>query len=135
MRKWVHNLRIVAVVQMLILGLGATALAQNGTQKNDKQLEFSANPSASGIVYEIDGKIVVDPLRGLGKAIEEHGEMTPVVCLVDTRLPILVVGNVVAIAGKAGFKNVRSFVVDHNSGAISEIKFGPWTSNVEPLER
>jgi len=128
MRKRAHSLRILAVVQMIILGLGASALAQNGTQKNRKQLLFSSAPSASGIVYKIDGMIVADPLRGYGKAIEKYGEMTPVVCLVDNRLPISVVGNVVAIAGKAGFKNVRSFVVDHNSSAISEIKFGPWTS-------
>jgi hypothetical protein len=71
---------------------------------------------------------VSDPLRGFGNAIKEFGEESPVICLIDSRLQILVVGNAVAMAGKAGFKNVRSFVVDHGTRRTSEVKFGPWTA-------
>ena len=77
---------------------------------------------------KVDNETVSDPLRGLGKAVEKYGEDLPVICLIDSRLPIRLTGEAPALAGKAGFKNVRTFVLDHVSGKISEIKLGPWVS-------
>jgi hypothetical protein len=125
MLSWKQYAWLVAMSQLIFL-TAARTYAQNLTQRNDKQLEFSATQSGKGIVYRLDGMIISDPLRAFGKAIEKYGAEAPVRCLIDNRLPILVVGNVVATAGKAGFKDVRPFVLDHNTKQISEIKLGPW---------
>jgi hypothetical protein len=102
--------------------------AQDETRATPWQLVFPATPGAKGILYKVDDTSVSDPLRGFGKAIEKYGDEFPVLCLIDSRLPIRVVGEVAATAGKAGFRNVRSFAVDHSTGKVSEIKFGPWMS-------
>jgi hypothetical protein len=102
--------------------------AQDATRATPKQLVFSATPSAKGVRYKLDDTIVSDPLRGFGKAIEKYGDELPVICLIDSRLPIYLVAESAATAGKAGFKNVRSFAVDHSTGKVSEIKLGPWVS-------
>jgi|SRR4051812_44532849 predicted outer membrane protein len=102
--------------------------AQDARSTTPKELVFSATPSAKGVVYKIDSSPVSDPLRGLGKAIEKYGDDLPVVCLIDSRLPIRLVVEAAALAGKAGFKHVRTFAVDHSSGRVSEIKVGPWLS-------
>ena len=104
------------------------AQAQDATQATKDHLVFSATPDGKGIIYKIDDKIVSDPLRGFGTAIEKYGSGLPVICLIDNRLPVRTIGEAVATAGKAGFKNIRSFAVDHQSGKVAEIKFGPWTS-------
>jgi hypothetical protein len=128
MHCWKRYAWNVAMLQMICLASGIGANAQNATGEAPNRLVFSATSSAKGIVYKIDGVIVSDPLRGFGNAIEKYGDDLPVICLIDGRLPILVIGNAVSTAEKVGFKHVRSFVVDHNTGKVSEAKFGPWTS-------
>jgi hypothetical protein len=118
----------VAIWQMICFSSVVIGRAQNATQATPNQLVFSATPGAKGILYKVDGTIISDPLRGFGKAVEKYGDQLPVICLVDSRLPIRIIGEAAATAGKAGFKNVRSFVVDHPTGKVSEIKLGPWIS-------
>ena len=117
-----------AVWQMIFFTSVVVVYAQETSRATPKQLAFSATPGAKGPLYKVGDTIVSDPLRAFGKAIEKYGDELPVVCLIDSRLPIRVVGEAAATAGKAGFKNVRSFAVDHNTGKVSEIKFGPWMS-------
>lgn len=129
MRCWKRYAWNVAMLQMICLVSGVGAYAQNANEKAPSQLVLSATASTRGIIYRIDGAIVSDPLRGFGNAIDKYGEDLPVFCLIDGRLPIRVIGNTVATAEKAGFKHVRSFVLDHKTGKVSEAKFGPWTSS------
>ena len=118
----------LAMWQMICFTSVAVAYSQEATRATPKQLVFSATPGAKGILYKVDDTTVSDQLRGFGKAVEKYGDEWPVVCLIDSRLPISVVGEAAATAGKAGFKNVRSFALDHSTGKVSEIKFGPWMS-------
>lgn len=123
--KFVFSILAVWIASCVI---SAPLAAQDIRSATPKELVFSATPSAKGVVYKVDKSPVSDPLRGLGKAIEKYGEDLPVVCLIDSRLPIRLVGEASALAGKAGFKNVRTFAVDHSSEKVSEIKIGPWMS-------
>lgn len=124
------KLSIFALAAFLLVLPGLTALgyAQDARRAATKELVFSAVMGAKGIVYKVDSETVVDPLRGLGKAVEKYGQDLPVICLIDSRLPIRLTGEAPALAGKAGFKNVRTFALDHLSGKVSEIKLGPWVS-------
>ena len=117
-----------AIWQIVCSISGVVTHAQDETRATPRQLVFSATPGAKDILYKVDDTSVSDPLRGFGKAIEKYGDEFPVLCLIDSRLPTRVVGEVAATAGKAGFRNVRSFAVDHSTGKVSEIKFGPWMS-------
>lgn len=121
-----HSVIVVTLGLVVLLGIGSKLYAQ-GT-KAPKRLIFSAAPTPKGVEYKIDGVVVSDPLRGLGKAVEKYGDQVPVICVIDSRLPMLVVGNAIANAGKAGFKNVQSFVFDHDTKKVSEVKFGRWTT-------
>ncbi len=116
---------LLSILQVVAL---ASAYAQDANVKTPREVVFSATPSSRGIVYKIDGAIVSDPLRGFGEAIEKYGHEAPVVCFIDSRLPVMVVLNAVGTAGKAGFKNKRAFAVDHITNEVSEINFGPWTT-------
>jgi hypothetical protein len=98
-----------------------------------KQLVFEAAPGPKQVIYKLDGVILSDPLRGFGRAIEKYGDQTPVVCLIDSRLPIYLAFEGAGIAEKAGFRDVPSFALDHSTGKVSEIKFGLWVSQPAPL--
>jgi hypothetical protein len=116
----------LAVLSLIVLGPTSLAYSQEAPRAAPTELVFSAILGTKGIVYKVDNEAVSDPLRGLGKEIEKYGEDLPVICLIDSRLPIRLTGEAPALAGKAGFKNVRTFALDHVSGKISEIKLGPW---------
>ena len=118
----------LAVLLLIVVCSTSLAYAQDARRGASTELVFSAALGTKGILYKVDNETVSDPLRGLGKAVEKYGEDLPVICLIDSRLPIRLTGEAPALAGKAGFKNVRTFVLDHVSGKISEIKLGPWVS-------
>lgn len=124
------RLSLCTLAALLLIALGSTSLgySQDAGRAATTELVFSAVFETKGVVYKVDNETVPDPLRGLGKVVEKYGEDLPVVCLIDSRLPIRLTGEVPALAGKAGFKNVRTFALDHVSGKISEIKLGPWVS-------
>lgn len=113
---------------MTFLSSASPAHGQVAGQPTPKELVFSALPGTKGILYKINKTPVSDPLRALGKANEKYGDDLRVICLVDNRLPIHLIGEAAAMAGKAGFKSVRTFAVDHVSGKASEVKLGPWTT-------
>ena len=124
------KLSIFILAAFLLILPGSTSLghAQDAQRATATELVFSASAGAKRIVYKVGNETVADPLRGLGKAVEKYGEDLPVICLIDSRLPIRLTGEAPALAGKAGFKHVRTFALDHVSGKISEIKLGPWLS-------
>jgi hypothetical protein len=124
---WRYQTMVCLISALQILSF-ASACAQDGSVKRQRELIFSATPSSRGVLYKIDGAIVSDPLRGLGRAIEKYGDEAPVVCVIDSRLPIRVFMNAIGIAGKAGFRNIRGFAFDHRTNEVSEIKFGPWST-------
>jgi hypothetical protein len=128
MRRSHLLVKTLAVALLTFLSSAILTHAQDASQGTPKELVFSAAPGAKGTLYKVDNTTVSDPLRGLGKAIEKYGADLPVICLIDSRLPIRMIGDTAALAGKAGFKYVRTFVVDHRSGKVSEVKQGPWMS-------
>jgi len=111
--------------QMICFTSVAVAYAQEATRATRSNWSSRPLPVRRAFFYKVDDTTVSDQLRGFGKAVEKYGDEWPVVCLIDSRLPIRVVGEAAATAGKAGFKNVRSFALDHSTGKVSEIKFGP----------
>lgn len=121
-----HSLIVITLCLVMLLSIGSKIYAQGANAP--KQLIFSATPTPKGVEYKIGDVVVSDPLRGLGKAVERYGDEIPVLCIIDSRLPMLVVSNAIANAGKAGFKNVRSFALDHDTKKVSEVKFGRWTT-------
>jgi hypothetical protein len=98
------------------------------TVQAPKQLVFTVLPSANGVSFRVNNTREPDPLRGLGMAVEKYGDELPVVCFIDSRLPVRLIAEASALAGKAGFKNVRTFALDHSTGKVSEVKLGPWRS-------
>jgi hypothetical protein len=121
---WTLAVGLTSVLSSVLLAQGPDA-----GRSTPKELVFSATPDSKGVVvYKVDSVPVSDPLRGLGKAIEKYGDDLPVICLVDSRLQIRLLSEAAALAGKAGFKNVRTFALDHSSGMTSEVKLGPWTT-------
>ena len=93
-----------------------------------RRVVFAVLPGAHGVIYKVNNNREADPLRGLGKAIERNGKDSPVICVIDSRLPVFQLGEASALAGKAGFKNVRIFALDHDTGKVSEVTLGPWRS-------
>lgn len=119
--------RIFTVLWFICAWLTIAASAQDKTAvEAPKQLVFTVLPSAHGVSYKVNDTREADPLRGLGKAVEKYGNELPVVCLIDSRLPVRLIAEASALAGKAGFKNVRTFALDNSTGKVSEVKLGPW---------
>jgi hypothetical protein len=104
------------------------AYSQVSDQGRSEQIIVTVAPSRGGKLYKIDGSTVSDPLRALARTLEKYGDERPVVILVDNRLPISSIGEAAALAGKAGFKHVRSFAWEAKENKGSEIKSGAWLS-------
>jgi len=127
MRCYKLLLCALAMLQGILDTLPAKAQKQDATDGEARPLVLITSPKAKGITYRLDGKdISADLLRGFGIALEKYGRERPVLILVDSRLPIVTVGEVAGTAGKAGFTHKETFVVDHPSGMVAEIKFGRW---------
>lgn len=110
-------------------------MATNAQDKTTKEaltrLVFTVLPSTHGVSYKVNNTQEADPLRGLGNAVEKYGNDLPVICVIDSTLPVRLVAEASALAGKAGFTNVRTFALDHSTGKVSEVKLGPWRSAPE----
>jgi hypothetical protein len=68
-----------------------------------------------GVAYKVDSKPITDTpttnlLYVLNRVNDEHGSNSPVVVLIDPRVPIIEMWNFNAVAGKAQLANIRYFV-------------------------
>ena len=117
---------------LLVVLIALTAIANAQEPSAGKTVVFSAIGDSRGVVYRVNGRIETDPLRGLGKAVETYGDNTSIACLIDSRLPIEVLANAAAMAGKAGFRRVQTFALDHSSGKVAAVTVGAWTTAPGP---
>ena len=111
-RRWVS---IVAIV------LASAAWCQD----QQKPLFLLVEPSKDRPAYHLDSvDVSTDPLRGLGVAIEKNGRDWPLTIAVDSRLPINTLWNAGALAGKAGFVNIRYYAFNNEDRKMVEVSFG-----------
>ncbi|MBZ5644121.1 MAG: hypothetical protein LAO19_15270 [Acidobacteriia bacterium] len=83
-----------------------------------------------GIAYTVDSRrtgstATTDILYVLNQVKSERGSIAPVVVIVDPRVSITDIWNFDGIAGKAQLDNLRYFVINRESGVMSELKWGP----------
>jgi hypothetical protein len=84
------------------------------------------------VTYEVDSKYVNDPIAPLEELLKQRGEDCPVIVLFPWDITFKEELDVNLIAGKAGFKTIRSFVYSRDKGYMSELKLGvsiPYTTN------
>ena len=85
-------------------------------------------PKGARVSFYIDTKdVTADPFRGIADAYEPHRgakEEYLVVAIIDERLPISAIEQLRELIGKAGFMNVRYFLISPGSRRIGQISFG-----------
>lgn len=102
-------------------------------QDQPKSLFLLVEPAKDYLAYHLDSvDVSADPLRGLGVAIEKNGQDRPLMIAVDSRLPIRVLWNAGALAGKAGFVNIRFYAFNHEDRKMVEVSFGKERIPVRP---
>ena len=95
---------------------------QSSASKTRVPIVIKVEKKQQHISYFIDSQPEPDPLRALGRLVEQKGEDWPVIALFDWNTTLREVYDVNVLASKAGFRTVRPFVV--NAGFMIEIKFG-----------
>jgi biopolymer transport protein ExbD len=93
-----------------------------------------------GVTYEVNSKPTgstasTDILHLLAELQRQHGSNTPVLVLLDPRVPIEQIWNVNGIAGKAQLDNIHFFVLDPDTEKMLEIKWEsavPFSTNPAP---
>jgi hypothetical protein len=119
-------------------GFGAlvvtVVLAFSGwSQEQQRPLLLLVEPAKDYPAYHLDNADVsADPLRGLGLAIEKTGKDWPVTIAVDSRLSINALWNAGALAGKAGFVNIRYYAFHHEDRKGVEVSFGKHLIPIRP---
>jgi hypothetical protein len=96
--------------------------------------------TARGILYKVDSKPTgstptTDLLHTLNRIRAERGESTPVMVIIDSRVPINEIWNLSGVAGKAQLTNLRYFIHFHETEMMSEIKpmpAVPFSTNLPP---
>ena len=83
--------------------------------------------------YHLDSADVSDdPLRGLRLAVEMKGKSWPLTIAVDSRLSINTLWNAGALAGKAGFVNIRYFAFHYEEQRGLEVSFAKHFVPIQP---
>jgi hypothetical protein len=94
-------------------------------QNQQKPLVLLVEPADDHPAYHLDSlDVSANPLRGLGVAIEKKGKDWPLIIAVDSRLTINTLWNAGALAGKAGFVNIRYYAFHHEDRKMIEVSFG-----------
>jgi hypothetical protein len=94
-------------------------------QDQQKPLVLLVEPADDHPAYHLDSlDVSANPLRGLGLAIEKKGKDWPLTIAVDSRLSINTLWNAGALAGKAGFVNIRYYAFHHENRKMIEVSFG-----------
>jgi hypothetical protein len=95
------------------------------SQDQHKPLVLFVEQTKDSPAYHLDNADVsADPLRGLGLAVAAKGKDWPLTIAVDSRLPINTIWNAGALAGKAGFVNIRYYAFHYEDRKAIEVSFG-----------
>lgn len=102
----------------------STPLASSQEPQSQKPIIVRVHRQQGQLVFKLEpdptpGK---DILWGLSALVKQHGQNYPVLALVDDSAKISDIDQVPGIAAKAGFGNVRTFIVRHATGKMVEIK-------------
>lgn len=128
---------IPALKNAAVLLLGAVAFltwlhpaSNRGPMPNAAPTVVRIDKTPRGVAYKVDSKpISLTPttnlLYVLNQVNDERGSNTPVVVLIDPRVPITEIWNFDGVAGKAQLTNIRYFVFNRETEKMSEIKWGP----------
>ena len=115
------------ILTLLFLGIEPLHSQQLGKKPSTpKPIVVLVEKVHDAIQYRINSVIVEHPLLELSKMESKYGENYPVIAIVDSRLPIEMVGSVEGMAIKAQLLVTRSFIYDVNGNSMAEIKFGKW---------
>lgn len=125
---------LAAVFLLVSYPAGTTA------QSGPIVVEVYKTPRGAG--YKVDSRTADlsqngNLLRLLGLAYERHGPNTPVVVLLDPRVPIEQIGYIEGVAAKVPLNNLHYFEGSRETDKMVEIKFGPTIpySTNPPLDR
>jgi len=121
-----------------VLFLGAVAFltrlhpaSSKGSPPNAAPTVVRIDKTPRGVAYKVDSKPITDTpttnlLYVLNRVHDERGSNTPVVVLIDPRVPIIEMSNFNGVAGKAQLANIRYFVFIRETETMSEIRWGPF---------
>lgn len=123
---------LILIVCSILLSVIAS-----GQQNSHGQTPVLVELKKSGrqLSYVVNSSPVADPLRALGVKLEQLGEDCPVVAIVPWNASLQEMSEIIGLASKAGFKNIRTFASDPSTGFMVEIKFGrsfPTSGNPPP---
>lgn len=128
---------IPALKSAAVLLLGAVAFLTWLHPVSNRSPMLNAAPTVvridktpRGVDYKVDSKPIgltptTNLLYVLNRVNDERGSNTPVVVLIDPRVPITEIWNFDGVAGKAQLRNIRYFVFNREAERMSEIKWGP----------
>ena len=125
--------KFVAVFLLGAMGIFSSMLQPRGNQdvaQNSPPAVVRLDKVPLGIAYTVGSRrtgstATTDILYALNQVKSERGSKAPVVVIVDPRVSITDIWNLDGIAGKAQLDNVRYFVINRESGVMSELKWGP----------
>lgn len=113
--------------------IGLLVACSGRSQEQRKPLLLVVEEAENHPVYHLDSADVsADPLRGLGLAVEKNGDDWPLTVAVDSRLSINTLWNAGALAGKAGFVNIRYYAFHHEDRKMIEVSFGKERIPIRP---
>lgn len=121
-----------------VLLLGAVTFCSPFLQTRRNQ-DVAQNPASTvaridkthrGVTIKVDSTPIGltatnNLLYVLNRVHEERGANANVVVLVDPHVSITDLWNFEGVAGKAQLNNLRFFVINHESGVMAELKWGP----------
>ncbi len=100
------------VTIFLASAIAPVSRAQQDTPGGRKPIVVMVQKEQGHLIYKVNSRIVRDPLRAMGEALEKQGQDCPVVVLLDWDSPASQIFDAPAFASKAGFKNIRTFIFD-----------------------
>jgi biopolymer transport protein ExbD len=110
---------------ILVLTLSAVLPIHSHERPNQKPIVVEVHRTRDQLAFKLEpdpapGK---DVLAGLSMLAGQRGAGYPVLALVDDNAKIRDLDQVAGIAAKAGFHNIRTFIVRHGAGKMVEVKF------------
>ena len=129
---------VFLVPAAVALAFGATqgAPQQNKeTPKTAKTIMLNVKKVHGQISFEIDSKIVKPSLHALGELYERGGRDCTLVVVLPLTVTFREANDVEMMADKVGFKTIRSFSYNPDTGFMAEIKWGrsiPYTTSPPP---
>jgi hypothetical protein len=100
-----------------------TTGAQEPSSEKPITISFQRSQSKWILIVNPDPTPGEGTLTSLSTLLSQRGEDYPIVALVDDSAKISDIGAASGVAAKAGFKNIRTFVVHREFGNMVEIKY------------